>query len=122
MVRTFSETLHHIQDTVSRVREIDHNLSRDISHGMRNSLLKQRAMLVGKLKEASSILETMGQGTVIYATFRVVEEDQVYRQTFTNILPKDLEMILRLKYGKKNKTIEVLEIREVHTKDTIEKL
>lgn len=122
VMKNFSETWQLIQDTISQIREIDHNLARDISHGMRNSLLKQRALLIGKLKGASSTIEAMGQGTVLYVTFQVIEENQTYRQVFTNIRPTDLEMVLRLKYSKQNKSIRIIEIKEVYTKDTIEKL
>ena len=119
-----------IKPTLIRIRDINNDLisiqnklnTSNLSYGMRNSLLKSVQLKKGQLKSLMKRISHLTEGNIITITFQVEPSKERYRKVYTNLSKEDAKLHLKMISSLQDLEINILEIKEVFTKDSLIKL
>ena len=119
-----------IKPTLIRIRDINNDLisiqnklnTSNLSYGMRNSLLKSVQLKRGQLKSLMKRISHLTEGNIITITFQVEPSKERYRKVYTNLSKEDAKLHLTMISSLQDLEINILEIKEVFTKDSLIKL
>lgn len=124
-IKTLKEIEIRLSETIHQIREIESKLTLHLSPGGRSALLKSRANLVGQLHSLSDSLKNYGEGKIVRVKFRTCSTDGVYsgvyQRYFINVSESEVPKLIQYKYGE-GRYIEILEVQEVLTSSSLEKL
>lgn len=115
--------IYRINDLTKLVQDIDTRLSvTGLSPGKRQSLIKDRVLKLGKIKALVKRIEDLTNGNILTITFEDKATKERYRIIYTNISQEDATSHLKLMAKLQGLEINLLEIKEVQTKNSIIKL
>ncbi len=124
-IKTLKEIEIRLSETIHQIREIESKLTLHLSPGGRSALLKSRANLVGQLHSLSDSLKNYGEGKIVRVKFRTCSTDGVYsgvyQRYFINVSESEVPKLIQYKYGE-GRYIEILEVQEILTSSSLEKL
>ena len=127
--KSFKEIEIRLSEIVYQIREIESKLTLHLStggrSGGRSALLKSRANLVGQLHSLSDCLKNYGEGKIVRVKFRTCSTEGVYsgiyQRYFINVSESEVPKLIQYKYGE-GRYIEILEVQEILTSSSLEKL
>lgn len=115
--------IYRINDLTKLVQDIDTRLSvTGLSPGKRQSLIKDRILKLGKIKALVKRIEDLTNGNILTITFEDKATKERYRIIYTNISQEDATSHLKLMAKLQGLEINLLEIKEVQTKNSLIKL
>lgn len=124
--KSFKEIEIRLSEIVYQIREIESKLTLRLSPGGRSALLKSRANLVGQLHSLSDCLKNYGEGKIVRVKFRTCSTEGVYsgiyQRYFINVSESEVLKLIQYKYGEGIHYVEILEVQEVLTSSSLEKL
>lgn len=125
-IKTLKEIEIRISETIHQIREIENKLILHLSPGYRSALLKSRANLVGQLHSLSDSLKNYGEGKIVRVTFRACSTEgvysRIYQRYFINVSESEVLKLIQYKYGEGMPYVEILEVQEILTSSSLEKL
>ena len=124
--KSFKEIEIRLSEIVYQIREIESKLTLHLSPGGRSALLKSRANQVGQLHSLSDCLKNYGEGKIVRVKFRTCSTEGVYsgiyQRYFINVSESEVLKLIQYKYGEGIHYVEILEVQEVLTSSSLEKL
>lgn len=124
--KSFKEIEIRLSEIVYQIREIESKLTLHLSPGGRSALLKSRVNLVGQLHSLSDCLKNYGEGKIVRVKFRTCSTEGVYsgiyQRYFINVSESEVLKLIQYKYGEGIHYVEILEVQEILTSSSLEKL
>lgn len=115
--------VYRIKDTIKLIDDLDVRLSiSGLSMGKKQALLKDRSLKISKVKSMLKRLDELSSGNILTITFQEEESGDRYRTTYTNISKDDAITHLKLVASIKGVRIQILEVKEVQTQNSLTKL
>lgn len=107
--------LLRFKDIIFRIRELNDKVNNETSIGVRDSLIKERNLLWGKLKHTVAKIQNVLNGTVITITYQD-PSGKISKACFTNCDKNLGKFILEMKYSG---SIKILEYKIYTTQDLV---
>lgn len=120
---TVKSQIYRLRALIDNVNRIEAQLSvPGISPGKRQSLTKERVLALGKVKSSIKRIDDLANGIILTITFRDVNTQERFRIVYTNLSLEDAKAHLNMMAELNHRKIEILEIKEVKTKNSLTKL
>lgn len=120
---TVKSQIYRLRDLMKNVERIETSLSDpSISHGKRQSLLKEKTFAMSKVKSLAKRIEDLANGNILTITFEDKTSKERFRIVYTNLSEDDARTHLQMIAELNQRQIEVLEVKEVQTKNSLTKL
>lgn len=114
-----------VSEIVDRIKEIEGRLRTNISPGSKSALLQSRSALISQLHTLSRALKNYGEGNIVRVKFRAYSEGVpplTYQRYFVNVPGEEIFQLVQYKHGNGACRIEILEVQEIPTLGSLEKL
>lgn len=120
---TVKSQIYRLRDLMKNVERIETSLSDpSISPGKRQSLLKEKTFAMSKVKSLAKRIEDLANGNILTITFEDKTSKERFRIVYTNLSEDDARTHLQMIAELNQRQIEVLEVKEVQTKNSLTKL
>lgn len=115
--------IYRIKDLSKLIQDIDIRLSiPGLSPGKKQALIKDRTLKLGKVKSLVKRIGDLTNGNIITITFKDKNTSDRFRIVYTNISQEDAIVHLKLMASLQKREINISEVKEVQTKNSLTKL
>ena len=115
--------IYRIKDLSKLIQDIDIRLSiPGLSPGKKQALIKDRTLKLGKVKSLVKRIGDLTNGNIITITFEDKNTSDRFRIVYTNISQEDAIVHLKLMASLQKREINISEVKEVQTKNSLTKL
>lgn len=111
-----------IWDCLKRLEFLADQLNRSTSPGKRNSLKKDIQFVRAKITHSFKRIAKLVDGNIISVTFLEENSGIKWKRLYTNVSVEDVKSHLKLISYLKEENIQILEIQETKTKNSLTKL
>lgn len=120
---TVKSQIYRLRDLIGNVNRIESSLLvPGISPGKRQSLIKEKILALSKVKSLVKRIEDLANGNILTITFQDINTQERFRIIYTNLSQDDARVHLKMMAELNHRKIEILEIKEVQTKNSLTKL
>lgn len=120
--RRLRDLIDRIKNDISLLNQIHSQLSKPLSPGKRQSLLKDKMYKEGRIKSSLYRIDNLFNGNIVTIKFKDKETDEVFQSVYTNVTSDEATEYISFLAKLKGRKIAIIEIKDVNTKTLNRKL